>query len=176
MTVTWAHPRAGHSPTFTAVTGSSTGIGRATTECVLANGDIAVATLRTPAALADLSAMYGPNRLLVLPLDVTVRADIVRAFERAHEAFGRVDVVVSNAGVSVLAEVEGTADEAARAMFEVNFWGAAHVLCEAVRFMREANPPGAGGRIIQITSGTGFIGWPSCGFYSASKHGQCMRV
>ena len=141
------------------------------TECVLASGDVAVATLRKPAALASLSSQYGPDRLLTLAVDVTSRADITAAFRAVQETFGRLDVVVSNAGVSVLGEVEGTLDEVARSMFEVNFWGAAHVLQEAVRFMREVNPPGVGGRVVQITSGTGFVGWPACGFYSASKHG-----
>ena len=54
---------------------------------------------------------------------------------------------------------------------DVNFWGAAAVNKEAVRFFRDVNEPGKGGRIIQITSGTGFVGYPACGFYAASKHG-----
>ena len=144
------------------------------TRRVLANGDIAIATLRKPAALASLAAQYGPDRLLLLPVDVTVPADIVAAFKAAADAFGRIDVVVSNAGVSVLSEIEGTPDEAARAVFEVNFWGATHVLQEAVRFMREVNPPGVGGRIIQISSGISLGGYPACGFYCASKHGEVL--
>ncbi|KAI0710834.1 NAD-P-binding protein [Earliella scabrosa] len=152
------------------VTGSSSGIGLEMTRRVLENGDIAVATLRKPEALSGLSTQYGPDRLLVLKVDVAVRQDILDAFKKVQEVFGRLDVVVSNAGVSVLGEIEGTTDEAARAMFEVNFWGATHVLQEAVRFFRDVNEPGKGGRIIQITSGTGFVGYPACGFYAASKH------
>ena len=158
------------------VTGSSSGIGLEMTRRALENGDIAVATLRKPEALNGLSVQYGPDRLLVLKVDVAVRQDILDAFKKVQEVFGRLDVVVSNAGVSVLGEIEGTTDEAARAMFEVNFWGATHVLQEAVRFFRDVNERGRGGRIIQITSGTGFVGYPACGFYAASKHGEQSRV
>ena len=142
------------------------------TRYVLQKGDIAVATVRKLEVLDDLKAQYA-DRLLVLKVDVAVHQDILNAFKKVEEAFGRLDVVVSNAGVSILGEIESTTDEAARAMFEVNFWGAAHVLQESVRFMREVNPPGKGGRIIQITSGTGIVGYPAVGFYCASKHGEC---
>ena len=137
----------------------------------LENGDIAVATLRKPEVLNDLVAQYGPDRLLVLTLDVTKPTEIKAAFASAKAAFGRVDIVFNNAGFLLLGESENMPDDQARKMFEVIFWGAAHVLQEAVRFMREVNPPGVGGRVVQITSGTGFVGWPACGFYSASKHG-----
>ncbi|KAI0370726.1 NAD-P-binding protein [Pilatotrama ljubarskyi] len=152
------------------ITGCSSGLGLDMTRCVLEKGDVAVATLRKPEVLADLAAQYPPERLLILKVDVTVQNDIVSAFSKVKDVFGRLDVVVSNAGYSVLGEVEGTPDDVARAMFEVNFWGATHVLQEAVKFFREVNAPGKGGRIIQITSGTGLTGFPGCGFYSASKH------
>ncbi|KAM5545860.1 hypothetical protein V8D89_000898 [Ganoderma adspersum] len=152
------------------ITGSSSGLGLDMTRDVLAKGDIAVATLRKPEVLADLVAQYPKERLLVLKVDVTVHQDILDAFKEAKETFGKVDVVVSNAGTALLSEVEGTPDDVARALFEVNFWGSRHVLQEAVRFMREENAPGKGGRIFQITSGTELVGYPACGFYSATKH------
>ena len=142
------------------------------TRDVLAKGDIAVATLRKPEVLSDLAAQYPKERLLVLKVDVTVHQDILDAFKQAKDIFGRVDVVVSNAGTALLSEIEGTPDDVARALFEVNFWGSTHVLQEAVRFMREENAPGTGGRIFQITSGTELVGYPACGFYSATKHGK----
>ncbi|KAI0821793.1 NAD-P-binding protein [Trametes gibbosa] len=151
------------------VTGSSSGLGLDVVRCVLEKGDIAVATLRKPEVLSDLEKRYPPSQLLVLKVDVTVRSDIVAAFEKTKEVFGRLDVVVSNAGYSILGEIEGTPNDVAEAMFAVNFWGAMHVLQEAVSFLREVNP-GVGGRIIQITSGTGLVGYPGCGLYSASKH------
>lgn len=69
-------------------------------ESVLAQGDIAIATLRKPSVLEDLKAQHGPEKLLILPLDVTKNEDIDSAFKRAKEVFGRVDVVISNAGFS----------------------------------------------------------------------------
>ncbi|KAI0675597.1 NAD-P-binding protein [Trametes maxima] len=158
------------SPRVWFITGCSSGLGLDMARCVLEKGDIAVATLRKPEAVADLAAKYPNDRLLTLQVDVTIPGDIVSAFKKTKEVFGRLDVVVSNAGYAVLGEIEGTPDDAARAMFEVNFWGATHVLQEAVKFFREVNAPGIGGRIIQITSGTAIVGYPACGFYSASKH------
>ena len=141
------------------------------TRCVLASGDIVVATLSKPSTLASLASQYGPNRLVTVAVDVTVQSDIAGAFTTAAEQFGRVDVVVSNAGVSVLGEVEGTPDDPARSMFEVNFWGAAHISQEAVRFFRDENVP-CGGHLVQNSAGTGMIGFPILSFYAAAKHGE----
>jgi len=66
---------------------------------VLAQGDIAIATLRQPSALDNIRAQHGPEKLLILPLDVTKHEDIENAFKRAKEVFGRIDVVISNAGI-----------------------------------------------------------------------------
>ena len=146
------------------------------TKLVLSKGDIAVATLRKPEVLRDLAEQYPPTRLLVLKVDVTVHEEIVAAFAKTREAFGRLDVVFSNAGHGILGEVEGVPDDAARATFEANFWGSVHVAQEAVKFFREVNEPGRGGRLIQMSSGTGIRGYPSVGFYSAAKHGQCVSA
>ena len=153
------------------VTGASSGFGRAVTEHVLRKGDIAVATLRKPEILSDLQGIYPASRLLVLKLDVTKVDEIAAAFAQTKEKFGRVDVVFNNAGYSVLAEVEGTPDDVARAMFEVNFWGATNVSREAVRFFREVNKP-AGGRLIISSSIAGVVPAPLMGYYTAAKHGD----
>ena len=128
------------------------------------------ATLRTPAALADLQEKYPQDRLLVLPLDVTKPGEIAAAFAAAVARFGRVDVVFNNAGFAVQGEVEGTPDDVARRMFEVNFWGAANVTREAVRVFREVNKP-RGGRLLQMSSISGVRSPPSMGYYGACKHG-----
>ncbi|KAI0738147.1 NAD-P-binding protein [Daedaleopsis nitida] len=152
------------------ITGTSSGFGLEMTKHVLEKGDIAVATLRKPEVVEDLKKQYASEQLLVLKVDVTIPEDIIHAFQTTKEKFGRLDVVVNNAGYAVLGEVEGTPDDAARAMFEVNFWGSVHVAQEAVKLFRDVNAPGTGGRLIQISSGTGIIGHPSVGFYSATKH------
>ncbi|EED83056.1 predicted protein [Postia placenta Mad-698-R] len=147
---------------------SSSGFGRHMTELALQSGDIAIATLRSPAALADLASQYGPDKLLILRLDVSKPDEILVAFAKAKEAFGRIDVVFNNAGSGLMSEVEGTQDDVARAMFEVNFWGAANVSQEAVRFFRDINVP-AGGRLLQVSSSGGVQGLPAIGYYCASK-------
>ncbi|KAH9940608.1 hypothetical protein B0H21DRAFT_754359 [Amylocystis lapponica] len=139
------------------------------TELVLSNGDIAVATLRTPSMLDMLASRYPPSQLLVLRLDVTQPEEIVKAFAQAHEAFGRVDVVFNNAGFGVCGEIESTTEKSARALFDVNFWGAANVSREAVRFFREVNKP-VGGRLLQVGSCCGIEGLIMLGYYSATKH------
>ncbi|EKM52043.1 uncharacterized protein PHACADRAFT_187404 [Phanerochaete carnosa HHB-10118-sp] len=140
------------------VTGSSSGFGREVVKLALKNGDKVVATLHKPSELDDLQAMYPPSQLLVVQLDVT------------KKAFGKVDIVFNNAGLSAVAETEGTPDDVARIMFEVNFWGAANVGREAVRFFREENAPGAGGRLLTLGSSLGFQPFPVMSYYSASKH------
>lgn len=137
-------------------------------ELLLNKGDKVVATLRNPDALADLVTTYPISQLLVVKLDVTQSSDVPAAFEKARQTFGRVDVVFNNAGQGLIGEVEGVPEAAARSLFEVNFWGAANVTKEAVRFFREVNTP-TGGRLLQVSSQVGIAGGPGTGFYSASK-------
>ncbi|KAG9308868.1 hypothetical protein JVU11DRAFT_11327 [Chiua virens] len=149
------------------ITGCSSGFGFCIAEYALQKGDKVVATLRKPEVLSDLAARY-PERLLVLKLDVTEPANVTAAFAASREKFGRIDVVVNNAGYGVLAEIEGTTDSNARGQFEVNFWGASHVSREAVRVFREENKP-IGGRLLQISSGAGIQSQAGAVYYSASK-------
>ncbi|EGN99129.1 hypothetical protein SERLA73DRAFT_168650 [Serpula lacrymans var. lacrymans S7.3] len=152
------------------ITGASSGFGRYMTEHVMASGDIAVATLRKPEVLSEFAAKYSKDRLLVLQLDVSKKTDIENAFARAIEAFGRIDVVFNNAAYGLFTEVEGTPEDLARTMFEVNFWGAANVARAAVRTFREVNAPGKGGVLLQISSLGGLVAHPSVVYYGASKH------
>ncbi|KIP01221.1 hypothetical protein PHLGIDRAFT_379324 [Phlebiopsis gigantea 11061_1 CR5-6] len=151
------------------ITGSSSGMGREMTELALQRGDRVAATLRKPGDLQDLQAQYPASQLLVVALDVTDSAQIPRAFAEAKRAFGRVDVVFNNAGRGAIAEVEGIPEATARRVFDVNFWGAANVSNEAVRFFREENAPGAGGRLLVVSSAVAISPIPSLGHYSASK-------
>ncbi|EIW82705.1 NAD(P)-binding protein [Coniophora puteana RWD-64-598 SS2] len=150
------------------ITGASAGFGRSVTECILKKGDIAVATLRTPSALADLSERYPSSQLLVLRLDVTRPDEISVAFAAACEAFGRVDVVFNNAGICTIAEAEGMSDGGARELFEVLFWGAANVTREAVRVFRDVNVPTRGGRLLQMSSRTALEVVPGAAHYGAA--------
>lgn len=148
------------------VTGASSGFGRSMTECCLRNGDKVVATLRKPEMIADLAAIWPKERLLVHQLDVTDKAQIIACFAAAKEHFGRVDVVFNNAGMAVIAEIEGMSEKLARQIFEVNFWGVANISREAVRFFREENKP-CGGYLIQNSSSFAHEAGPSVGYYSA---------
>ncbi len=151
---------------FTSVTGASAGFGLGMTEHVLAQGHIAVATLRKPEVLSHLTDRYPPSRLLVLKVDVSKPEDITAAFAAVKSAFGRLDFVFNNAGYQVIGEIE-TEEEKARKMFDVNFWGAAKVLTESVKFMRDVNHP-RGGTVVTVSAMVGSTGFPGIGYYGAS--------
>lgn len=155
------------------VTGCGSGFGRSMAQYALAQGDKVVATVRTGSATAldGLRAAH-PGALLVVHLDVAHAKEIPRAFEQAQAAFGRVDVVFNNAGVSLVGEVEGTPEDAARKTFDVNFWGAVNVSREAVRFFREENERGVGGRLLVNSSFAGICPIACGGFYSSTKFGK----
>ncbi|CAL1712826.1 unnamed protein product [Somion occarium] len=157
------------NPRVWLITGASSGFGRLMSELVLSKGDIAVATARKPEALDDLKAKYPSTKLLVLKLDVTQAHEIKDVFIKIKETFGRLDVVFNNAGYAMMGEVEATPEDAARTMFDTNFWGATNVSLETVKFFREENRP-AGGRLIVNSSEVGIHGIGGCGFYSATKH------
>lgn len=150
------------------VTGASSGFGRAVTEVMLRKGDNVVATLRKPAMLDDLANLYSKNRLLVLPLDVTVPSDITTAFLKARETFGRIDVVFNNAGLCIIGEAEGMPDDDAKLLFDTLFWGAANVTKEAVTTFRDFNQP-RGGRLLQMSSRGVLRVVPGVAHYAAAK-------
>lgn len=152
------------------VTGTSSGIGRSIVEQVLDRGDIVVATLRKPVMLSALVEQYPSSQLLVLKCDVTDSGEVIGAFEQAIKAFKRIDVVVNNAGIGLTGEAEGTSEDYARKMFDVNFWGAANVSREALRIFREVNSEdenGPGGKLINITSTAGIVASGCLTYYAA---------
>lgn len=135
------------------VTGSSRGFGRALVRAALAAGDHVAATARRPEQLADLVTEYG-DRVLPLALDVTDAGAAVTSIATAREHFGRVDVVVNNAGYANVAPIETGDDADFRAQFETNFWGVYHVSKAAIPVLREQG----GGLIIQFSSMGGRVG------------------
>ena len=149
------------------VTGASTGIGRSLLELLLKNGEVVVATLRKAEVLADLSAKYPEDKLLVVRVDVSKETDITAAFDKTNEVFGHIDVVFNNAGYGSLGEAEATPNNVARAQFEVNFWGASNVSRAAVKFFREVNKPGVGGTLLQVSSIVFYSPGPALAYYSA---------
>src|SRR5262245_43542085 len=146
------------------ITGAGRGFGRRFTEAALAAGDRVVATARRPEALDDLAAEHG-ERLAVLPLDVTDRAAVFATVERAAAAFGRLDVVVNNAGFGVSGAVEEVTEAQAREVLDTNFFGTLWV-CQAVAPYLRAQ---RSGHVVQLSSVSGLIGIPTMGLYAASK-------
>ncbi|MBS2013157.1 MAG: SDR family NAD(P)-dependent oxidoreductase [Deltaproteobacteria bacterium] len=147
------------------VTGATSGFGRAIAEEAIARGDRVVATARKTASLADLVAK-APDRVLLAELDVT-RADQVEAAVAAALArFGAIDVLVNNAGFSIVGAVEETSEEALRETMEPMFFGAVRLTRAVVPHMRERRS----GTIVQITSMGGLTTAPGFGAYCAAKH------
>jgi len=146
------------------ITGCSTGFGRSLAEAVLARGERVVATARDVARVADLES--ASDRLLPLTLDVTDDAQIAAAVDAARERFGRVDVLVNNAGYGYQASIEEGEDAEIRAQFDANVFGLFALTRAVLPLMRAQG----GGHVINITSVAGLVGFPGSGYYAASKH------
>ncbi|AYG78738.1 putative oxidoreductase [Streptomyces hundungensis] len=146
------------------ITGASRGLGRAFAEAALAAGDRVVAAARNTAPLAELAEKY-PDHLVPLSLDVADRQAVFDGVGRAVSAFGRLDVVVNNAGGMLYGMVEEATEEQIRAHMDVNFFGALWVTQAVLPHLRAQG----GGRLLQVTSmGTGG-GMATVGFYGAGK-------
>jgi NAD(P)-dependent dehydrogenase (short-subunit alcohol dehydrogenase family) len=148
------------------ITGTSKGFGRVWAEAALARGDHVAATARRVETLADLAERYG-DAVLTLPLDVTDKAAVDAAVARAHEHFGRLDVVVNNAGYGLFGTVEEVSEPEARAQIETNLFGALWVTKAALPILREQRS----GHIIQVSSIGGVNAFGGIGLYHASKWG-----
>ncbi len=135
------------------VTGSARGFGRELVEAALDAGDAVAATARRPEQLAALVDSYG-DRILPLRLDVTDADAAIAAIAAARKRFGRIDVVVNNAGYANVAPIETVDDGDFRAQFETNFWGVYNVSKAAIPVLREQG----GGVIIQFSSMGGRVG------------------
>ena len=150
------------------VTGAASGFGYAISRAVAAGGGRVVATARNTGraqSLRELAAAH-PGRVLVAPLDVTDDEQAGRAVAQAAATFGRLDVVVNNAGYGVFGAVEETPDTEVRAVFETNVFGSLNVIRAALPVMREQKR----GHIVQISSVTGVApSTPGLGVYAATK-------
>ncbi|MFZ4156775.1 SDR family NAD(P)-dependent oxidoreductase [Streptomyces pseudogriseolus] len=147
------------------VTGSSRGLGRALITAILEAGDLVVATARKPEALAEELKDYG-DRILAVPLDVTSAEAARAAIDAALDRFGRLDVVVNNAGYANVSPVETSDDHDFRTQFETNFWGVYHVTKAALPVLRQQGS----GTVVQISSVGGRVGGsPGIASYQAAK-------
>jgi NAD(P)-dependent dehydrogenase (short-subunit alcohol dehydrogenase family) len=146
------------------ITGCSTGFGRTLAEAVLARGDRLVATARDPGTLRDLLERY-PQAVRTAALDVTREGAARAAVAEAKQAFGRLDVLVNNAGYGVVGAIEEATSEEYRPMFETNVFGLIETIRAALPVMRETG----GGRIVNISSVAGLVGLAGQGYYCASK-------
>jgi len=148
------------------VTGSSRGLGRALAEAVLAEGHKLVATARIPVQLGDLVERYG-GQVRPVALDVTDAHAASNAVKAAVDTFGRLDVLVNNAGYGDIGSIEDTTDAVFRAQIETNLFGVINVTKAAIPLMREQRS----GRIIQISSVGGRLGTPGLAPYQTAKWG-----
>jgi len=146
------------------ITGTSRGFGREWAIAALDRGDKVAATARDTATLADLVDKFG-DAILPITLDVTDRAADFAAVKQAHDHFGRLDVVVNNAGYGQFGFVEELSEQDARDQIETNVFGALWVTQAALPYLREQGS----GHIIQVSSIGGIVAFPNVGIYHASK-------
>lgn len=146
------------------ITGASRGFGKLWAEAFLERGDKVVATARDLKTLAGLSKKYG-DALLPIQLDVTNRKAAFEAVQQAKKHFGRLDVIINNAGYGLFGTVEETTEEEARNQMEANFFGLLWITQAALPILREQRS----GHIIQISSVLGVVVLPVLGVYNASK-------
>ncbi|SDM75502.1 SDR family NAD(P)-dependent oxidoreductase [Nonomuraea jiangxiensis] len=146
------------------VTGSSRGLGRNFVEAALSRGDKVAAAARNTGSLDELVAAYG-DAVLPLKLDVTDKAAVFESVKRAKEHFGRLDVIVNNAGYAQMGAIEELTEQHLRDQLETNLYGAVWVIQAALPYLREQGA----GHIIQLSSAAGLIAMPLGGAYHVSK-------
>ncbi len=153
------------SPPVWFITGCSTGFGRELARLVLARGWRAVVTARKPDQLQDIVSGH-EQTALALQLDVTDRAQVTQTVQQAQQKFGRIDVLVNNAGYGYLAAVEEGEDQEVRAMFETKFFGLVALTNAVLPGMRQQRS----GRIVNISSIGGLVSFAATGYYHATKY------
>jgi len=148
------------------ITGASRGLGRNLTEAVLAAGDKVAATARNTDALSDLLQKY-PDQIYPIALDVTNYDQIDQAVANAIGKFGRIDVLVNNAGFGIIGAAEAYSDEQVRSQLETNLYAPIQITRAVLPHMRKQRS----GRILQISSVGGRVGNPGLSLYQAAKFG-----
>ena len=148
------------------ITGSSRGLGRNLAEAVLASGAKVAATARNPEQLKDLIEKY-PDRILPLKLDVTSQEQIITAVDDTIKKFGRIDVLVNNAGFGIIGAAEAYTEEQVLSQLDTNLYAPIAITRAVLPQMRKQRS----GRILQISSIGGRVGNPGLTMYQAAKFG-----
>ncbi len=146
------------------ITGCSTGFGRELVKLVLNKGWNAVITARNVDQVKDLAEGF-EDKTLVLSLDVNNKAQVASAVKQAEEKFGKIDVLVNNAGYGYFSSIEEGEEEKIRAQFETNFFGLVSMIQQVLPGMRKQRS----GHIINFSSIGGLVGFTATGFYHATK-------
>lgn len=146
------------------ITGASRGFGRVWAEAALNRGDKVAATARTLSSITELKEKYGQN-VLTLGMDVTKPEQVKMAVEQALEYFGRLDVIVNNAGYTLVGTIEEATMEDIRAQYETNIFGAINVIQAVLPFLRAQGS----GHILGTSSGVGHVTLPAIGYYCSTK-------
>jgi NAD(P)-dependent dehydrogenase (short-subunit alcohol dehydrogenase family) len=146
------------------ITGCSTGFGRNLAMEALQQGNQVAVTSRNTDDVKDIAAQF-PDSALAIKLDVTNPEQVVAAVKQAQEKFGRIDVLVNNAGIGYFGAIEESEEIEYRRMFEINFFGLASVTNAVLPVMRAQRS----GNIVNISSIGGMVAFPGIGFYNASK-------
>lgn len=146
------------------VTGCSTGFGRELSKYLLENDYQVAVTARNTDQIQDLIEINKDNAL-ALELDVTDKTQVTKAVAEAEKHFGKIDVLVNNAGFGYFGAVEESDEQEVRRMFEANFWGLAEMTRAVLPKMRERKS----GTIVNISSIGGLVGFPGIGYYNATK-------
>jgi NADP-dependent 3-hydroxy acid dehydrogenase YdfG len=146
------------------ITGTSLGFGRIWAEAALQRGDKVAATARKLSSIAALKEKYGAN-VLTLELDVTNNEQVKAAVTQAYNYFGRLDIVLNNAGYSLVGTIEESTAEDVKAMYDTNIFGALAVIQAALPLLRKQG----GGHIIGTSSNLGHVVLPVIGYYCSSK-------
>ena len=144
------------------ITGCSTGFGRELATHLLESGFRTVITARSPDEIKDLA---DKGEALILKLDVTHQEQVDAAIKAAEDEFGRLDVLVNNAGIGYFGAIEESEEEEVRRMFEVNVFGMSRMIHAVLPGMRKQRS----GFIVNISSIAGLCGFPALGYYNATK-------
>lgn len=148
------------------ITGSSRGLGRNLTEAVLAKGDKVIATARNPEQLKDLVASY-PAQVYVAQLDVMQYQQVHQVVADGVAHFGRIDVLVNNAGFGIIGAAEAFTEAQMRSQLETNLYAPIEITRTVLPYMRKQRS----GYILQISSIGGRVGNPGLAMYQAAKFG-----